>query len=257
MTDRWWLYRGLDNFFTYSDEIGEDEGFSLFSSEHFLWLALVLFCVFVLYRYIIHHRDHAKIYMRCIGDFLLFLIVLRILVVSLTGNMSVYELPLHLCSMAGVLCFFHARKNADWIGQVLYTLCLPGTVLALVFPNWTVYPAFHFITIQSFLFHGGIVLYVFSQLQLGEIRPDMTHVWKALLFLFIVVPVIYCFDIRFHTNFMFVRIPSAGSPLDWIAQYMGIPGYLWGYAVLVLCIMVGMNGIYSLCRRFGGTEKNR
>lgn len=46
----------------------------------------------------------------------------------------------------------------DWAGTVLYTLCLPGTVLALLFPDWVRYPADSFITIQGFTFHAGIVL---------------------------------------------------------------------------------------------------
>ena len=39
-------------------------------------------------------------------------------------------------------------------------ICLPGTVLALLFPNWNFYPVIHFITLEGFLFHMGIVLYV-------------------------------------------------------------------------------------------------
>ena len=38
---------------------------------------------------------------------------------------------------------------------------------------------------------------------------------------------------------MFVNRPSGGSPLEWLAQWMGNPGYLLGYAGLILlCIFL-------------------
>ena len=83
------------------------------------------------------------------GIFLVGLEVYRIAVLALIGKMSLYQLPLHLCSMAGFLCCLHAFFKWDWLGQVLYTLCLPGTVLALLFPDWVRY---------SFYYDTGIYL---------------------------------------------------------------------------------------------------
>lgn len=237
----------MEYFFTYSDDLPEGIGFSLFGWAHILWLFFLLLGLFFGIRHIVDCDDCvAGRWMRCIGSFLLFLIVFRIMLLTFLGKMSVYELPLHLCSIAGILCFIHAWWNIKWIGQILYTLCLPGTVFALLFPNWTEYPAVHWITIQSFLFHGGIVLYIVCLLRRKIITPGFRYIWQSLIFLLVVVPIIYVFDSYFHVNYMFVRIPSAGSPLAWIAHYMGVPGYLWGYAVLVLFIIVCMNGGYEL-----------
>ncbi len=246
----WCIEKYLEYFFTYWDDIPEGIGFSMFGWEHILWLLFVLSgLLFCLKCIRVCDRHTAGTWIRCIGSFLLFLIIFRIALIVFLGKMSVYELPLHLCSMAGILCFIHAWWNIKWVGQVLYTLCLPGTVFALIFPNWTEYPAIHWITIQSFLFHGGIVLYVVSQLKIGMIKPEFRYIRQSLLFLLVTVPVIYIFDWYFHVNFMFVRIPSSDSPLAWMARYMGVPGYLWGYALLVICVMVCMNGGYELYDR--------
>lgn len=246
----WRIEKYLEYFFTYCDDIPEGMGFSMFGWAHILWLLFLLAGICVCLKCIGRcEKRAADIWIRCIGSFLLFLIVFRIAVIVLMGKMSVYELPLHLCSMAGILCFIHAWWNIWWIGQVLYTLCLPGTVFALIFPNWTEYPAVHWITIQSFLFHGGIVLYVVSQLKRGMIKPRFRDIRQSLLFLLVTVPIIYIFDGYFRVNFMFVRIPSSDSPLSWMARYMGVPGYLCGYALLVLFVMACMNGGYELYDR--------
>ena len=172
--------------------------------------------------------------------------VYRIAVLALIGKMSLYQLPLHLCSMAGFLCCLHAFFKWDWLGQVLYTLCLPGTVLALLFPDWVRYPAIHFITIQGFTFHAGIVLYVICQLLQHNIIPRLAALWKVIVFLLVVVPPVYLFDKKFHANYMFVNVPSPGSPLEWLASFLGNPGYLAGYAVLMLLCMVLMDAGYRL-----------
>jgi len=91
---------------------------------------------------------------------LVFWIVLRSIYIAVIREDFLYELPLHLCSMAGILCAVHCVTQWKWLGQVLYAVCLPGTVLALLFPNWNFYPVVHFITVESFLFHMGIVMYV-------------------------------------------------------------------------------------------------
>jgi len=47
-------------------------------------------------------------------------------------------------------------------------------------------------------------------------------------------------------NYMFVNWPSAGSPLVWLADRMGNPGYLIGYAALVFLCMLLMDAGYLI-----------
>ena len=225
----------LSYFFTYEDEIPDGVGFSHFGPVHLLWLGVCAGLLLLFLHYYKRWGGRRRLLAeRGIGIFLVGLEVYRIAVLALIGKMSLYQLPLHLCSMAGFLCCLHAFFKWDWLGQVLYPLCLPGTVLALLFPDWVRYPAIHFITIQGFTFHAGIVLYVICQLWQHNIVPRLASLWKVIVFLLAVVPPVYLFDKKFHANYMFVNVPSPGSPLEWLASFLGNPGYLAGYAVLML-----------------------
>ena len=131
------------------------------------------------------------------------------------------------------------QKFEKTIAMSLYALCLPGAILALLFPNWNAYPLIHFISLEAILFHLGIILYVTCLLTSHEIVPQMKKMWQVIVFLAVVVPPIYVFDKKYQVNYMFVNRPSGGSPLEWLAQWMGNPGYLLGYAGLILlCIFL-------------------
>ena len=91
-----------------------------------------------------------------------------------------------------------------------------------------------------------IVLYVAGKLASHEIRPDFAKLWQVVLFLTAVVIPIYWFDKRYDVNYMFVNWPSAGSPLVWLADRMGNPGYLIGYAALVFLCMLLMDAGYLI-----------
>ena len=127
----------------------------------------------------------------------------------------------------------------------LYPVSAGNRACAFI-PGLVRYPAIHFITIQGFTFHAGIVLYVICQLLQHNIIPRLAALWKVIVFLLVVVPPVYLFDKKFHANYMFVNVPSPGSPLEWLASFLGNPGYLAGYAVLMLLCMVLMDAGYRL-----------
>lgn len=250
------LYKNYD-FWTYSDDVPDGVGFNQFSIIHFFWLLGIIFITIGLGIFCKNKDEKRRsILLKIIGVFLVFLIVLRIAVLYAGGHMSVYELPLHLCSLAGFICFFHAFTGWDFLGQVLYSLCLPGTILALAFPDWSYYPAFNFITLQGFVFHGGIVVYIVLGLMSNNIKPSVYKMWKAILFLVIIVPVIYIFDRYYDVNYMFLLWPSLDSPLEWIDKLMGRTGYLIGYAILVMIVVTLMNIFYGAIHGFKRKHNN-
>ena len=71
--------------------------------------------------------------------------------------------------------------------------------------------------------------------------------WQVILFMTIVVTPIYFFDKKFDVNYMFVNRPSIGSPLVWLAHWIGEPGYLVGYAALMVLCVVLMDLGYDYC----------
>lgn len=245
----------MEYFFTYSDDIPDGCGFKLYGAVHVAYIVMIVIAAVIL---LTAKRYNKERFLCFLGDFLLFLIIIRIVIVTMIGKMSLYELPLHLCSIAGILCFLHARFKTKWLGQVIYTLCLPGALFALIFPNWTEYPAMNFITIQAFLFHGGIVIYALLSLKEGEIIPDFSGILYSVIFLAGITVPIYLFDRSFGVNFLFVMWPSPDSPLEWMAGYMGNPGYLAGYALLVIFVICVMNFLYYLVHGiWAGYRNNR
>lgn len=230
----------LDEFFTYETTLPRGIGFGMFRVGHFIWLAAIFAGIDLVMRWYrrADKRTQRKIEIVTAASMSVW-IVLRAIYIAVLHENFLYELPLHLCSMAGILCGIHCITQWEWLGQVLYSLCLPGAILALLFPNWNFYPAIHFLTMEAFLFHMGIVLYVCMMLQSHGIVPDIRKLWKVIVFMIVVVVPIYFFDKRFNVNYMFVNRPSAGSPLVWLAGWMGDPGYLVGYAILmILCVVL-------------------
>ncbi|MCI7106338.1 MAG: TIGR02206 family membrane protein [Lachnospiraceae bacterium] len=241
----------LQYFFTYETEIPDGIGFALFGFWHLLWLAAIaLISILFLYAYAKGTGKKRRIFEYLISFSMIGWIVVRAIYIALIGEDFLYELPLHLCSMAGILCAIHCVTGWKWLGQVLYAICLPGTTLALLFPNWNFYPVVHFITIEGFLFHVGIVMYVIALLYAHKIIPAMRKLWQVILFLVVVVTPVYFFDRHFGVNYMFVNQPSAGSPLEWLESFMGNPGYLAGYALLILlCIFLMDLGYVLVVKR--------
>ena len=240
----------LSYFFTYGSALPPGVGFPMFGAAHIAWLLFGTAATLWLARkYKKLPAERQRVWDKAAGWFLACWILVRTLYLCIVRQMTVYELPLHLCSLAGFLCMLHAYKGYDGLGQVLYALCLPGTLSALLFPDWVYYPPIHFITIEGFLFHFGVAAYVVFQLLSGRIRPQLKGIWKVLLFLLITVPPIYLFNRRFNTNYFFVNVPSPGSPLEWFAQVLGVPGYLAGFAALVLAIVLLMEAAAALLQR--------
>ncbi len=309
----------LAYFWRYETEIPSHLQFKEFGIAHLLWLGLLLAAGIWLFRHVPHRR--LRLFL---GGALFLLEATREIWLTAIGHYGIYELPLHLCSMAGLLCGVHAllgramckhgyameshvgRDHAEnsrvteyshvecdysighqqieaycyieeqlhteenyqegaacdsiansskctflytSLGHILYSLGLPGAAMALLFPDWVTYPPIHFLTFHAFLFHAGIILYVITALAEREIRPSLAGVREPITFLCVVVPCIYAFDRHFHANYFFVNVPSEGSPLVLLAAWLGNPGYLVGYAVLALLLMLLMNGLYVVWSR--------
>ncbi len=231
----------LKYFFTYGSELPADVGFPMFGTAHLVWLLLgAAATLFFALRYRRSGGASRRRQDKAAACFLVGLIAVRSIYLILIRQMNVWELPLHLCSLAGFLCLWHAYRGRGWLGQTLYAICLPGTLAALLFPDWVYYPPVHFITIEGFLFHFGVVVYVVFQLISGRIRPDFRKAWTVFAFLLVAVPPVYLFDRHFGTNYMFVNYPSPGSPLELFAARFGDPGYLLPYAALVAAIVLLM-----------------
>lgn len=227
-------------FFAVQPGLPEGVGFARFGPVHLAWIfATVLAAALGLG--LLRGRPRAARAAAWTAALLSVGLVLGLeLVFLFRGMLTVGRLPLHLCELAPFLFLLFCLTGWDWVGQVIYCLCLPGSAAALLFPDWTMYPQWNLVNLQSFLLHALLIFYPLLELQRGRIRPRLRRMWKAWAFLACVVPPVYLFNLRFHTNYFFVNAGSPGSPLEWLIQRMGNPGFLLGYAAIALAVTTGM-----------------
>ena len=219
-------------------------GYPLFGSAHLLSVGITLMLVTVAMVFIRKKslRTQRRV-MRVIPLFMLALEAFKDLFLVSVGRFGIGYLPLHVCSI-GIFVFL-LREYLPWdrgrkyFGEVALVLIMPASVAALIFADWTIYyPVLNFINLHSYLWHGLLVLYPLLLYQAKEISPSIRHFHWVIIFLCVVVPPIYLFDKHFGCNYFFVNQPVSGSPLEWLASFMGNPGYLAGYAVLVILVLL-------------------
>ncbi len=107
-----------------------------------------------------------------------------------------------------------------------------------------VIPIIHFISLESYLFHALIIAYICIRLADKGIIPSVREAYKSILFLLVVVPPVYLFNVIFKTNFMFVIRPSLGSPLYGFYKLGGYAGYRIGYAFVSIAVIYLMNILF-------------
>ena len=236
-------------FFASESNLTPEQGFSLYGTAHLLWICgivLLIGSICLLPRLL---RIHTKQLLGITAFSALLLTVTQDVILSLTGEMNSHTLPLHLCDLACFLNLCQFLSHSEALGEISICLLMPGAFSAILFPNWTQYPLFHFMTLHGFLYHAVIVLYPMLLLTGGLISPRLSHIWKCFLFLLCLVPTIALIDHYTDANYLFLRYPPKGSPLELLEHYLGNPGYLIGYGIgISLLIFAGYGGYEFISR---------
>lgn len=170
------------------------------------------------------------------------------------GRMSLAFLPLHLCSFSIFVYLLHAflperqdpaagaviqSRFRELLGETGFVLLLPGTVSALLFPDWTDYPVLNFMNLHSFLWHTVLSAYPILLALTHRIKPRIRHIWFPVCFLLVITPPIYAFDRAFGYNYLFINWPLAGTPIWTIYEAMGSYWRI-GYAALVVAVITAV-----------------
>ena len=188
------------SFFTAQEQMPAGKGFALFHGQHVAILLLiggVLACGVWRYRKSVHRNA----WRWGIVMTLCLLEVLKQVVLLTTHQFGKQYLPFDLCGISILFCLLEIWKPCAYFGELLYSLSLPGTLLALFFPNWKRLPL-------SFLTLAGCSVVV----------AWLNRLWG--------------------TNFFFLSQPSKGSPLVWFADWFGASLYWIGFPILIVIIWV-------------------
>lgn len=224
----------MNAFFDFNTDVSQAAGFGLFSAGHILWLAAGALSTALLCRAYMR-TDSRRRRALALGTALtsLGIELLRAALLMAAGKYDVGRLPLHLCGLAVYIELLHALRPRETTGQFLYAFCMPGALFALVFPDWSCYPLWHFTTVSAFLLHILLAAYPLMLALGGDIRPEVRETPRCLGIMLALAAPVYVFDRLTDTNYMFLNWPSPGSPLEWFA-FLGRPGYLLGY-LPILC----------------------
>lgn len=233
-------------FFSTKSNIPEGLGFSTFDGTHLLWLlCIIVFWVLSVFLYRKSDQKRRKAIALCVGIITVALEIIKDVVAIVLGNFGVGSLPLHLCGINILLILFDMIKPTKPVRNFLYYFCIPGALLALLFPNWTVLPCFNFSHIHSFTIHAFLVLYPLLLVAEGEVVPSIKDMLKCVALLVILAIPVYFVNLAFDTNFMFLMEPETGNPLGLFEKYLG--NHLWGFPVLLpLVIFIMYIPLYAL-----------
>lgn len=225
------------------EDLPDGVGYDRFSVTHLCILAVLLILIAAASRWFSKRSKEGKQKILRIIPFAMILLELfKDAFLIRSGHFSVGYLPLHLCSLGLFLFLFYALAKTDkWkgiFGEICATLILPGSVAALLFPDWTnLYPVWNFMNIYGFVWHGLLVLVPVMMLMEGHVHLSIRHIHYDYLFLLCIVPPVYIFDLLFDCNYMFLNWALKGTPLEWIASITGTHWYLAGYAVFSILVI--------------------
>jgi hypothetical integral membrane protein (TIGR02206 family) len=131
------------------------------------------------------------------------------------GKLTLKEaLPLYLCRISLILCIIMMFNKSHKIFDLLYFWGLGGASVALIFHDTSIFPFPHYIFIQFFISHGGILISVFFMIFIYDYSPTInslirTSIWTLIYFMF-TIPINYIVD----GNYCYLRYKPCFTPLD-------------------------------------------
>ena len=230
------------------DTIQEGVGFQHFGKVHIVWLCV--FLVILIGNCLLFRGLGEKVKNMWIKTVAVLLVadeLFKMACLFIGGNYEWDYLPLHLCSINIFLIALHAWKPSDLLGNFLYTICIPGTMAALLFPSWSKLPVLNAMHLHSFTVHILLALYPIVLTFSGRIKPDVKLLPKCMGILVLMAIPIYGLNLLLDTNFMFLMLAEEGNPLYWFEQNWG--NHLLGFPVIIAAVLIIMYLPVELLRK--------
>lgn len=246
----------MKDFFMFETEFPAGSGFKLFGVCHLTWLfCIAVFTGISAYLYRKQGEERRRKINHVMGIVFPVIAIYRDVVLMLTGHFDRGFLPFHLCSMALWIAALYAWTEIRFLGVIYILLCVPGTVGALLFPNWDAYPFFNYMHIHGFISHGLIAAFGAWLISSGKLIPQWKDFWMPVVFGMAGFIILYPVNSMLGTNFWFLNRPSHGSPTVWIFEAVGENRYVLGYFLFCVVIVAVWQGILVLLGRLFDKRK--
>ena len=145
-------------------------------------------------------------------------------------------LPLHLCSLMGVLLVPMLLSRRPLMWHVALYLGMPGGLLALLFPSILRTPWPQLTALAFHSLHCAVVLSPLLPLGLGR-RPKPLGAAQAAVFLALLALVDLAVNRLTGGNYLFLSLPVSGTPLGAMGRY-GLGVYRLTLAALCALLLV-------------------
>lgn len=147
-------------------------------------------------------------------------------------------LPLHLCGIQIFLMPLMIKTRLPLLKNFVYLTAFPGALAALLF-NETVfykYPMFHFQSVQTFVIHTLIMIVPIFMMFFDNFRPRLKYVLPSIGLLGLIAVFDGVVNAVTGGNYLFISSAPADTPIAWIADVTGWPGYIPIMIILVVII---------------------
>ncbi len=238
----------MQHFLDTTGTIPSGLGWTHFGLLHWIWLVVFVFVVVancLLYKKL--GEKGRNNWRKIVAILLVADELFKVVMLLIGGRYTADYLPLHLCSINIFLIAIHAWKPSKELSGYLYTIGIPGTLAALLFPTWSSLPLGNFMHLHSFTVHILLALYPIVLTVCGEITPRAREIPKYMLLLAAMAIPIYGINLLLDTNFMFLMSADPGNPLYLFEQMWG--NHLYGFPIIIVGVLLVMFVPLELYRR--------
>ena len=246
----------MEYFWETSGSIQKGVGFQHFDATHIFWiltfLLTVVICSFAYRR--CGETGRRRFRYTVAGLIFLDEIAKWVMLLS-TGLWTLNYLPLQLCTINIFVIAVHLWKKSDLLDNFLYMICIPGAMVAILFPSWTKLPILNFMHLHSNTIHILLALYPIMLTVGGDIKPRARQIPKSLVMLAcMAIPAILVNTLTAGTdtptNYMFLA--EAQAPLTLFEDLLG--HYLWGFPIIIAAVILVM---YTPVEVYHGIRRRR
>ncbi len=245
--------------------MGEYEPCGIFTIGHFILFALTLVGIFIALKFSVKKsKEEIHKIIKYITIIICILEVIKIVFNIRQNSFSAVNtyVPLYYCSIllyAGLLSSF-AKGTLKRVGDVsLATGSIIGGIVFMIYPSTSlpIYPAFHFLSIHSFLFHGtmvylGILINKTRYIELE--RKDIKYFASLVAGMSIMALVV---NKLFEGNLMFISYNFPGTLIE-IVYKLTNGGFLFTAVMILLQMTIPFYIIYyavKLVHKFKNKER--
>lgn len=237
----------MKDFFTYFTDIKHiDLPIQVFSLFHLFILGIGFTVIILIYKKLVRmHENKQNRFMIYMAFYFLIeeaLYYLWIFIVCKKDPLF-QMLPLHLCSVCAYMSALCVYLKTDWIRCFCAIMCIFGGLIALIYPANidSIYPLFHYRTINFFILHFSFVLFGFMQLRHAE-SIQYRYIKQCMILLVLLTSVSFIVNFYFKTDYMFMQVPPTIGFIKIIYTVVG--DYLFLPTAYIILGLVMFFGIY-------------